>query len=78
MACEALLQPPVGATSVHQHIPTNVSQGEEAQAADISAKQMHTVMSAKPRYNSKTERGCRGELPFLEWVKGSYCKQGGK
>lgn len=50
-----------GAKSLHQHIPTNISQGEEAQAADVSAKWMHTVMSAKPGYNSKMERGCRGE-----------------
>lgn len=66
------------AKSIHQHIPTNISEGEEAQAADVSAKWMRTVMSAKPGYNSKMERGCRGELPFLERVKGSYRERGGK
>jgi len=39
--------------STHQPIPINVSQGKEAQAADVSSKQMHTAMSAKPRYDNK-------------------------
>lgn len=39
---------------------------------------MHAVMPAKPGCKSKLERGCRGEGPFLEGVKGSYCKYKGK
>lgn len=61
---------------MHQHTPIDNSQGKEAQAADASDKLMCAVRSAKPRYNSKMERGCRGERPFLEGVKGSYCEQG--
>lgn len=74
MACQALLQPFMEKMSWHQHIPINCGQGKQAWAAEVSVKQLNTVISAKHRCKGKVGWEIRAEWPFLEGTMGIYCR----
>lgn len=60
--------------SWHQHIPINSRQGKQARVAEVSVKQLNTVISAKHRCKGKVGWGIRAEWPFLEGMMEIYCR----